>query len=177
MFSVQRWCLLPLGTKYYFDSFGDSSTTQFIASGKVETTGQEQGDYIEVKVLENSSVDPSWIGRKFWVVADAKFDGSEAYQLYLDAGTTGTGMYVKIYAEQPARTVSITVNDGTDPLQSVSVVIGETTKTTGSAGGCTFTLTDGKYEVEASLEGYETETTDIEVAYDSVSFTISLTQA
>lgn len=166
-----------MGAKYYFDSFGDSSTTEFLASGTVATTGQEQGDYIEVKVLTNSSLNPEFIGKKYWIVSDAKDDGSEAYQLYTDAGKTGTGMYVKLYATAPTRTVSITINDGTDPLQSASVVIGETTKTTGSAGGCSFTLADGKYEATVTKEGYTTKTEEITVAYDEVSFTISLISA
>lgn len=167
-----------MGTKYHFDSFGDSACTQFLASGTVETTGQKEGDYIEVKVLTNSSLNPEFIGKKYWVDGDAETGGEEAYQLYTDAGTTGTGMYVKLYTEAPTRTVSITVKDSNeDAIQGASVTIGETTKTTGSAGGCTFTLTDGDYEAEVTADGYTTATEDLTVAYDEVTFTITLTSA
>ena len=177
MFSVQRWCQLPLGTKYWFDSFGNSACSQFLASGTVNTTGQQEGDYIEVVVTSNSSQSEDFTGRKYWVIGNAKKDGSEAYQLYSDAGTTGTGMYVKIYASAPTRSVSISVDDGTDPVASASVVIGETTKTTGSAGGCTFTLADGKYSATVTKEGYESTTEEITVAYDETSFDISIEES
>ena len=176
MFLWQRWCQLPLGTKYWFDPFGNSACSQFLASGTVMTTGQSEGDYVEVVVTSNSSQSEDFTGSKYWIVEDAKDDGSEAYQLYTDAGETGTGMYVKIYAEAPTRSVSITIDDGTDPVQAATVTIGETSKTTGSAGGCTFTLTDGDYEVTVTKEGYDTETSDIAVAYDGTSFTISITE-
>lgn len=177
MFSVQRWCQLPLGTKYWFDSFGNSGASQFLASGIVVTTGQQEGDYVEVVVTSNSSQSEDFTGRKYWIVGDAKKDGSEAYQLYSDAGTTGTGMYVKIYESAPTRSVSISVDDGTDPVASASVVIGETTKTTGSAGGCTFTLTDGTYSATVTKEGYESATEEITVAYDETSFDISIEES
>ena len=175
---VQRWCQLPLGTKYHFDSFGDSACTQFLASGTVETTGQEEGDYIEVKVLTNTSLNPEFIGKKYWIVEDAKKDGSQAYQLYTGAGTGGTGMYVKIYESAPTRNVSVTVQDSNeDAISGATVVIGETSKTTGSAGGCSFTLTDGAYEITVSKEDYTTKTEDISVAYDNTSITITLASA
>lgn len=178
MYWWQRWCQLPLGTKYHFDSFGDSACTQFLASGTVETTGQEEGDYIEVKVLTNSSLNPEFIDKKYWVVADAKTDGSEAYQLYTGAGTGGTGMYVKMYESAPTRTLSITVQDSNeDAIQGATVTIGETSKTTGSAGGCSFTLPDGDYEVTVEKTSYTTATEDVTVAYDSTSATITLTSA
>ena len=160
----------------YFDSFGDSACAQWIASGTVETTGVIEWDYTQVKVLTNSSQDTSWIGRKFFVVSDIKKDGSQAYQLYLDDGTTGTGVYVKIYKEAPERTVSISVTDGTDPVQGAKVVIEGTEKTTGSAGGCSFTLPDGKHSVAITKTGFEDKAAEITVAYDEVSFTIALTE-
>lgn len=174
MYSLQRWCLLPLGAKFYFDSFADSSASDFYGSGTVVTTGQKEGDYTEVKVTSDSN-HQEFVGRTFWVESDAKTDGSEVYQLYTD-GETATGVYVKIYADAPKRTVNITVNDGTDPIQSATVVIGETTKTTGSAGGCAFNdITDGDVSITVSKEGYTTKTESISVAYDSTTFTISLT--
>ena len=164
-----------MGTKYYFDSYGDSSTTQYLASGTVVTTGQQDGDYVEVEVTSNSSQDPSFNGAKFWVVGNAKDDGSEAYQLYTDPGETGTGMYLKIYATAPSRSVSFTVTDGTDPIQSASVVIDEgTAKTTGSSGGCTASLTDGEHSITVTKDGYTTYTGTITVSYEDVSFSVEL---
>lgn len=168
-----------MGNKYWFDSFGNSTCSEFLASGTVISTGEEEGDYVAMKVLTNSSQDQSFVGMKFWCDKDAKSDGSEAYQLYTYAGQTATGMYVKIYAEQPTRTVSITVKDSSDDsaIQGATVTIGETSKTTGSAGGCSFTLKDGEYEAEISATGYTTATEDISVAYDSTSATVELTTA
>lgn len=167
-----------MGTKYHFDSFGDSATTEFLASGTVETTGQEEGDYIQLKILTNSSQNTSFIGAKYWVIGNAKTDGSQAYQLYTDAGTTGTGMYVKIYETAPTRTVNVTVKDSNeDAVQGASVVIGETTKTTGSAGGCSFTLADGDYEVTITATGYTDASEDLSVAYDNTTLNVTLTSA
>ena len=172
---MQRWCQPPLGNKYYFDSFANSSATDFYGSGTVVTTGQKEGDYAEVKVTSDSN-HQEFVGRTFWVESDAKTDGSEVYQLYTD-GETATGVYVKIYASQPTRTVSISVKcDGTG-VQGASVTIGETTKTTGSAGGCSFTLTDGDYDVTVTATGYEDAEDDISVAYDETSFNISIEES
>ena len=74
--------------------------------------------------------------------------------------------------------IGVTINDGTDPVQGASVVIGETSKTTGSAGGCSFTgLEAGEYSVTVTADGYTEATETITVAADSLSFTISLTAA
>ena len=74
------------------------------------------------------------------------------------------------------RTLSFTINDGTDAIEGASVKIGSTTKTTGSAGGCTFTnMADDTYSVEVSKEGYTTKTESITSDETHTSFTISLT--
>ena len=74
------------------------------------------------------------------------------------------------------RTLSFTINDGTDAIEGASVKIGATTKTTGSAGGCTFTdMADDTYSVEVSKEGYTTKTESITSDETHTSFTISLT--
>ena len=71
--------------------------------------------------------------------------------------------------------ISFTINDGTDPIQGASVVIGSETKTTGSAGGCSFTgIEEGTVSVEVSKEGYTTKTESITVDSEHTSFTISL---
>ena len=73
------------------------------------------------------------------------------------------------------RDISITVDDGTDPIQGASVVIGETTKTTDSSGECSFTgLTDGEKSVTVSADGYTEKTETITVSSEGLSFTISL---
>lgn len=123
-----------------------------------------------------NSTDQSFVGAKFWVVNDAKSDGSIAYQLYSDAGTTGTGIYVKIYATQPKRTLSITVDDGSDPVSGATVAIGDNSKSTGSAGGCTLqNISDGENVVNISKDGFETKTETIIVSADNTSFSFSLT--
>lgn len=74
------------------------------------------------------------------------------------------------------RTVSFTINDGTDPIGGASVVIDDdTTKTTGQAGGCTAELTDGEHEVTVTKDGFTDKTETITVSADNTSFTISLT--
>ena len=74
------------------------------------------------------------------------------------------------------RSVSITINDGTDPVQGASVVIdGGDAKTTGSAGGCTASLTDGNHTVVVTKEGFTDKTETITVSSEDTSFTISLT--
>lgn len=73
------------------------------------------------------------------------------------------------------RNISFTIDDGTDPIEGASVVIGEITKTTGSVGGCSFNnITDGEHEVSVSAEGYSTSTSTITVDSTHNSFTVSL---
>ena len=76
------------------------------------------------------------------------------------------------------RTISFTVNDGTDAVQGAEVVIdGDTAgkKTTGSSGGCTATLTDGEHAVVITATGFEDKTETITTDSTHTSFTISLT--
>ena len=76
------------------------------------------------------------------------------------------------------RDISFSITDGTDPIQGASVVIGSTTKTTGSAGGCSFTgVAEGSVSVEVSKEGYTTKTETITVDSEHTSFTITLVAA
>lgn len=73
------------------------------------------------------------------------------------------------------RTINFTINDGTDAIKSATVTIDETSKTTGSAGGCSFpNMTDGNYTVIVSADGFETATENITVGEGNTSFTISL---
>lgn len=73
------------------------------------------------------------------------------------------------------RNISFTINDGTNPIEGASVKIGTETKTTGSAGGCTFSnIEEGTVSVEVSKEGYTTKTESITIDETHTSFTISL---
>lgn len=79
--------------------------------------------------------------------------------------------------ETITRSVSFTIDDGTDPIASATVVIdddSENSKTTGTAGGCSATLADGTHTVEVSKDGFTTKTETITVSEDNTSFTISL---
>ena len=81
--------------------------------------------------------------------------------------------------EPTTRAVSFTVDDGEAAVGGASVVIDSDTdnaKTTGTAGGCTATLTDGTHTVSVSKEGYVTATETITVDSTHTSFTISLTE-
>lgn len=74
--------------------------------------------------------------------------------------------------------VTITVDDGSDGISGASVVIGETTKTTGDTGECTFNdLTEGEKSVTITKEGFIEKTETIDVDSNHTSFTISLTTA
>ena len=71
--------------------------------------------------------------------------------------------------------ISFTITDGTDPINGASVVLNDVTKTTGSAGGCTFDdVADGTYNVVVSKEGYTTKTEEIVIDSEHHSFTIAL---
>ena len=76
----------------------------------------------------------------------------------------------------PVYDLSFTVNDGTDPIESATVTIGEVTGTTGAAGGCTLKdIEEGTQTVTVEAEGYTTKTESITVDETHTSFTISLT--
>ena len=82
--------------------------------------------------------------------------------------------------ETTTRSVSFTINDGENAISGASVVIDSDTdnaKTTGTAGGCTATLTDDEHTVVVSKEGYTTKTETITVDSTHTSFTITLTEA
>ena len=83
----------PQKEKYYFKSYSDENKTNIWGVGSVETTGNVSNHFVEVKVLTNT--DDSFVDALFFITEDAKTDGT-IYQLYSDAGTTGTGIYVEI---------------------------------------------------------------------------------
>lgn len=74
------------------------------------------------------------------------------------------------------RNVNFTITDGTDGIASATVVIDETIeKTTGVAGGCTASLTDGEHSITVTKEGYVTKTETITVSEEDTTFTITVT--
>ena len=72
--------------------------------------------------------------------------------------------------------LSITVNDGTNPLENVSVAIGDITGSTGSQGGCTLSnVPIGEHIITANLTGYNEYSETITVSENNKDFTISMT--
>ena len=75
------------------------------------------------------------------------------------------------------RNISFTITDGTDAVGGATVTIdNDISKTTGSAGGCTASLTDGEHTVVVSKEGYTSTTETITVSEDNTSFTITISE-
>ena len=73
--------------------------------------------------------------------------------------------------------MSFTISDDNDdPINRATVIIGGVTKTTGSAGGCTVSLSDGEHSVQVSKDGYVTKTENITVDKDHTSFIIKLAE-
>jgi len=80
--------------------------------------------------------------------------------------------------EEELYDIHIDVTDGENPVTGATVVIGETTRTTGEAGGCNFTgLTAKEYTVTVTKEGYVEKTETIVVSANNLSFTIILLPA
>ena len=72
--------------------------------------------------------------------------------------------------------LSITVNDGTNPLGNVDVSIGDITGKTGNQGGCTLSnVPIGEHIITATLTGYNDYTETITVSENNKDFTISMT--
>lgn len=70
------------------------------ATGVATQTGEKKkiGDdwFIEVEVTENSITD--WVGRKYWIAADAAADGETKNPLY-DAEGNAVGVLVTVTAK------------------------------------------------------------------------------
>ncbi len=76
------------------------------------------------------------------------------------------------------RNISFVINDGTNPIQGATVTIDEVSKTTGSAGGCSFPgINDGDVTVTVAAEGYTTKTETVTVSENDTAFEISLVAA
>lgn len=124
-------------------------------------------------------------GRKLLPFPTAKViqDHEDRIKVLEEALSNGGGSEQQQESQQQeqtptTRTISFTINDGTNAIEGASVVIGETTKTTGSAGGCTFNdIADGSVSVSVSAEGYTTKSEIISVDSTHTSFPISLVAA
>lgn len=143
------------------DSVQGASVT---IGGKTGTTGSQGGCTVsEVEIGEDVAVSVTCAG----------------YVDYADTITVTeetTTLSITLTAVTPVYDVVITVDDGTNPVEGASVVIGETTETTDVNGECTFDdLESDTYSAEISKEGYTTKTESISVDADHTSFTISLT--
>lgn len=81
---------------YNFTSYADDGETVY-GTGTAETTGETKqfggADYAEIEVKTN--YEPSWVGRKFYILASANADGETLYDLY-DAEGNAVGVKVKV---------------------------------------------------------------------------------
>ena len=83
--------------------------------------------------------------------------------------------------EKPKRNISVSVNDGTNPVGSVDVILEDADKNqytgkTGSAGGCTIKdVPDGSYTVVANATGYVEYAGTLTVSESSTTLSITLT--
>ena len=83
--------------------------------------------------------------------------------------------------QTPATTynISVSVSDGTDPLENVDVTLSDTENTytgkTGSAGGCTISnVPEGTYNVTANKAGYKEYVATVNVSENNTNLTITM---
>ena len=81
-------------TVYDFTSYDSETKDTEYATGTAQPTGNTNNGFSEIEVLTNS--EESFVGNKYYITSDANADGETAYQLFSDAGVTGTGIYVTI---------------------------------------------------------------------------------
>ena len=80
------------------------------------------------------------------------------------------------------RNISVSVTDGTDPVENVDVILEDAeehqyTGKTGSAGGCTISnVPEGTYSVVATATGYNEYTGTITVSEETTTLSITLTE-
>lgn len=73
-----------------------------------------------------------------------------------------------------APTLTVVVTDGTDPLKSAEVTIGETTEETDAKGEAEFTLDYDNYEATIELKDYVTQVVELKFRSNKKTFTIIL---
>lgn len=82
--------------------------------------------------------------------------------------------YLEPAAAMKTQTVTLTVNDGTDPISGAKVEINGARKVTRDNGTAVFTLEPGAYKAKVTAKGYTTGAANITVATGAVTQTISL---
>ena len=84
------------GKQFDFTSYSADGATQY-ATGVAEQTGEKKkiGDdwFIEIEVKENSI--PEWVGRTYYIIANATANGTTKYDLY-DADGQTIGVKVSV---------------------------------------------------------------------------------
>ena len=71
--------------------------------------------------------------------------------------------------------ISVSVTDGTDPIQGVTVTVADSECTTGSAGGCTLrNVPVGDITVTATKDGYESYSDSEIITDETESLSIEL---
>jgi len=79
------------------------------------------------------------------------------------------------------RSISVTVTDGSDPVNTASVVLTKSSETiasstTGSSGGCTLqNVEDGTYTLTVTKEGFTDYTASVTTSEDNTSLSVTLT--
>lgn len=100
----------------------------------------------------------------------------EDYETYTDSIEVTDNIEQTIELSIKKFNLSITVNDGTDPLGNVDVAIGDITGRTGNQGGCTLSnVPIGEHIITANLTGYNEYSETITVNENNTNFTISMT--
>ena len=132
-----------------------------VTIGTDEETTDEDGDAVFASVYEGSQT-----------VTVTK-TGYATKTSTINVDETHTSFEIEL---EVVDTITITVDDGTDPIEGASVTIGETTQTTDASGECTFAnMTYDDYSAEVSAEGYTTATETLQFRSNHKSFTVSLT--
>lgn len=84
--------------------------------------------------------------------------------------------YPFVNSEPSTDTLTIVVDDGTNPIIGASVTIGETTGTTGVDGKAEFDLAYDDYTATITADGYNNAEKSIVFRSNHKTFTVSLTK-
>ena len=86
--------------------------------------------------------------------------------------------YMRMWLTLPAtkRDITVTITDGTNPIEGASVTIEGTTETTDSDGEADFELYDGLQTATVTATGYLDATETFDISEHDTGFTIELTK-
>lgn len=154
--------------KYANKGFGDG-----IYNIKIIRDGTEATIYINDEELDTiDNIEHNTLGLWKWQ------NGSSSIRDIFIKDTT------EPVVEPETVNISVTVTDGKDPIESVSVSLTDTnnnvvkTGTTGSAGGCTLSSVElGTYTVTASASGYTEYTDSLTVTNETTTLAITMSVA